>query len=428
MIKNLVAVLLLCCAGICGAEFNPENVQLVGETNKSALSYAPGEEMVYKVKADLDGQSAEGLQIQWSRYGDDGKTMEGTVPADREAVVKTSLAHPGFVRVEFFLVDRNGKKIRRLNTKKKLAVGFFGGTAVEPEKLEDCGEPADFDEFWAKQKEKLAKVPFQGKVEIKKAKDTPGGTVYALKIPCAGPRPATAFLSIPKDATPRSLPIVVHFIGYGAKISLPPDSVKPGLLELVVNAHGQELLQPQAYYDQFFQSIRSGKYGYAFDPEQNKNPETAFFNGMVLRALRSLEYLKTRPEWDGKNIKVIGGSQGGLQTMWLTALDSDVSEAYPSITWCCDLAGESKKNRHFGNWRIPYVPALDYYDAAFMAKRIKTAKVEIQRAGLGDYTCPPSGLAICYKNLATPHKSIRWVQGSNHAFVPKQSEVIVWKK
>jgi hypothetical protein len=33
---------------------------------------------------------------------------------------------------------------------------------------------------------------------------------------------------------------------------------------------------------------------------------------------------------------------------------------------------------------------------------------------------------ICYKNLATPKKTIRWVQGSDHGFVPQKSEVVVW--
>ena len=32
---------------------------------------------------------------------------------------------------------------------------------------------------------------------------------------------------------------------------------------------------------------------YAFDPEQNKDPEVAYFNGMVLRVKRALQYLKT---------------------------------------------------------------------------------------------------------------------------------------
>ena len=205
-----------------------------------------------------------------------------------------------------------------------------------------------------------------------------------------------------------------------------PGAVTPGQLVLRINAHGQELGREPEYYKEFFASIRSGKYSYAFDPEQNKDPENCFFNGMVLRVLRAMEYLKTRPEWNGKDLIAAGGSQGGLQTMWAAALDPDVTVALPSITWCCDLAGASKANRLTGGWRLQYVPELDYYDPVFMAKRIKTAEVNIQRAGLGDYTCPPSGLAISYKNLATPRKSIRWVQGSDHGFVPKKSEVIVW--
>ena len=35
-------------------------------------------------------------------------------------------------------------------------------------------------------------------------------------------------------------------------------------------------------------------------------------------------------------------------------------------------------------------------------------------------------IAISYKNIASPNKSIKWVQGSDHGFVPAGSEVIVW--
>ena len=50
---------------------------------------------------------------------------------------------------------------------------------------------------------------------------------------------------------------------------------------------------------------------------------------------------------------------------------------------------------------------------------IRRAKgpVEITRAGLGDYTCPPSGLALYY-NAVPGKKSISWVQGSEHGFIP----------
>ena len=406
-------------------------VQILGETNKSALSYEPGEEMIFTFKVDFGKVEPGKFFHQYIRRGDDNKTFSGKASANEPLVVKTSLDRPGFVSVNVFLVDEKGKRVSyeyiRWNKRKaRQAIAFFAGAGVQAEKLKDCGEPADFDAFWARQKKRLAEVPFTGKVEKTLVKEYPNGYVYAVSIPAPGPRPATGYMTMPKNAKEKSLPIVVSFFGYGTHIQRPLTSVAKNKILFVLNAHGQKLGQKSAYYKEFFKSIRTEKYNYAFDPEQNKDPENCFFNGMVMRILRTLEYLKTLPEWNGKDLTAVGGSQGGLQTMWAAALDQDVTVAQPAITWCCDMAGTEKAKRIHGTWRIKYVPALDYFDPVFMAKRIKKAEVTITRAGLGDYTCPPSGLAISYNNLATPKKTIRWVQGSDHGFVPKKSEVIVW--
>ena len=69
-----------------------------------------------------------------------------------------------------------------------------------------------------------------------------------------------------------------------------------------------------------------------------------------------------------------------------------------------------------GGWFIKYAPGLEYFDAISHIARAK-CPVEITRAGLGDYTCPPSGLAL-YFNAIPGSKSIRWVQGSEHGFIP----------
>ena len=171
----------------------------------------------------------------------------------------------------------------------------------------------------------------------------------------------------------------------------------------------------------FFESIKSNGKGYALDPVQNSNPDTAYFNGMALRVLRSLEYAKSLPQWDHKTLVVNGGSQGGLQTSWAAALDPDVTLARPSISWGCDFGGGALLKRLRSTFPLEYVPALDYYDITFHARRTK-CKVEVTRVGLGDYTCPPSGLAIYYNELATPDKSIVWYQGSTHGFVPKNAK------
>ena len=403
--------------------------QIIGKTDKSALSYQPGEEMVFTFNMDFATAKPGKYFLSYVRRGDDHKSFSGKVPAGQTLTVKTSLDRPGFVSVDVTLVDAKGKAVLlELPDGKKMqrTVNYYAGTAVQPEKLTDCGEPADFDAFWDRQKKRLAEVPFQGKVDRKLVKTVKNGKIYAVSIPAPGPRPATGYLTIPDNAKPKSLPITIVFFGYGTRIHTAPAAVVPGQITFYLNAHGQKLGQNAEYYKKFFASIRTAKYSYAFDPEQNKNPETCFFNGMVMRILRAMEYLKTLPEWDGTTLIAQGGSQGGLQTMWAAALDPDVTIAKPTVTWCCDLAGTDKAKRISGRWRIKYLPALDYYDPVFMAKRITKADVTITRAGLGDYVCPPSGLMICYKNLATPNKTIRWVQGSSHGFVPHRSEVIVW--
>ena len=141
--------------------------------------------------------------------------------------------------------------------------------------------------------------------------------------------------------------------------------------------------------------MKAGKLrGYAFSVEENSKPETAYFNGMMLRVMRSLEFVKSRPEWDGKTLAVSGGSQGGLQCLSAAGLDSDVTECTAHKPWCCDLGG-IRLNRLRG-WRPDFTDALGYYDPVNMAKRIH-CKTSIT-SGLGDYVCPPSGESVLYNN------------------------------
>jgi len=63
-----------------------------------------------------------------------------------------------------------------------------------------------------------------------------------------------------------------------------------------------------------------------------------------------------------------------------------------------------------------------------MARRIpKTCLTVIPRAGLGDYVCPPSGLAVLYNNIPGP-KKIVWMQGSTHGYIPpqKDNQIFTW--
>ncbi|MDR0931516.1 MAG: acetylxylan esterase [Victivallales bacterium] len=411
-------------SNVVKVKLNTSNMQLVGVTDRNPVSYMPGETMTFTVSADLNGQNpTEEYYIKWERTGDDGKKDSGKVKLSSEPlVIKTSIDKPGFVRIIALLTDKAGKTFKSRNLwGGENDLSFEGGAGVQPEKLTaGAEEPADFDAFWQKQKARLAAVPMKYTM-TKLPKSTPAVNIYAVSVDCAGPRPVTGYLTVPANAAAKSLPAEVAYRGYGTGAQRPPNDGPKDKIKFDINAHGFLLDQPNDYYTKFAGEIKSNKQTYAFDPEQNSDPEKAYFNGMALRVMRSLEFVKSLPEWNGKTLLVSGGSQGGLQTVWAAALDSDVTYASPGIPWCCDLNGTAKGR--LGGWFPKYVPALGYYDAVNHAKRIK-CQVNITRAGLGDYVCPPSGVAILYNNIKSP-KRINWFQGSTHGFVPKDAKIFV---
>ncbi|MBQ9501617.1 MAG: hypothetical protein IJU70_05630 [Lentisphaeria bacterium] len=264
--KKTLAGIVFALAPVLVLQGIAADIRLTGKTNKSPLSHQPGEEMVFTFTLDTGKDKPGNWKLHYLRRGDDNKTLKGTAPADRPFVFRTSLDRPGFVNVEVVLKDENGKdvhneKLRPGGTKLKRRIIFSAGAAVRPETLADCGEPAGFDAFWARQKARLAAVPFAGKVEKKLVKETKNCHVYAVSIPAPGPRPATGYLTIPKNAKERSLPVHLIFFGYGITPQRPPAEGPKNCIAFHVNAHGQKLEQPPEYYKEFFKSIGGRGYG-----------------------------------------------------------------------------------------------------------------------------------------------------------------------
>lgn len=382
---------------------------LVCTSDRDPLSYRAGEPMVFAFRVS---DAPAGSRIRWIRTGDDGRVERGHLSG--EAALTTALDRPGFVRIAADLLDAAGEAVAH----------FEGGAAADSEAIRaDAPEPPDLDAFWARRKAALAAVPMDGATCIEIASPRAGVRVFEVAVPCPGGRPCTALLSVPAAGGP--FPAFVRFRGYETSWSPvayntpPPVELRDDALVLFVSAHGFAFNREPAYYAALREASRSNGFDVAFDPAQNADPATAYFGGMSWRVLRALEWLKRSPEWDGTSLTVFGGSMAGLQSIWAAALDPDVTECRPRIPWCCNMAGPAAGREH-GDWFVPWVPALGYYDPVHLARRISaTCRVVVPQVGLGDYISPPSGVMAFYNALACP-KEITFVQGAMHFTLPPE--------
>ena len=415
---------------------------LHGETDKPrATEYACGETMTFTLSLQGAEDFAAGEYfVHWSRTGDDGKKESGAVDAAKlPLAIRTSIERPGFVFVTAEVRDRSGVPYKKsfrgdrstpdghkaANRFERLpkTVFFSGGAGADVGSLQSLPEPADFDMFWKRQFTRLERIPLRAERRELPCRN-PKARLYAVEIDCAGTRPATGYLSVPKAVEKGCVfPARLKTHGYSYCPPYPsPGDADDSAITFELNSFGVRLRAfgaDEGYYKAFGWEIRSNGCGYAFDPKQNADPETAFFNGMVLRIKRTLQYLKTVEGWNGSDLVAVGNSQGGLQSIWAAACGEGVTSAESGTTWCCDLGGETL-GRNRGSWYIHWATGLGYYDPVNHARRIpKTCRVDLYWCGLGDMCSPPSGLAVLWNNLSCPSR-IKWIQGSTHGYIPTE--------
>ena len=389
-------------------------LQFECSSNKEDCIYKAGEKIVFTVKLLEDGQAASDKFIQYWLHHDDKVVRRGKISAAEELTVETSLDKPGWAYIRVIAKDGENKELKQpTEVKGKMideTVRGGIGAVIEPEKLHPVlDEPEDFDAFWDKVKAELAAVPMK-ELERVSVPD-PRVQIWDVKIACAGEMPVSAYLCMPKAAQPKSCPAIVSFHGAGVNSSAKQIlRAKQGFIAMDVNAHGIENGKPKAFYDDLRKNFyfnktldadRSNFYAHWYKTDREK----FYFKGMYMRVMRALEYVKSLPEWDGKNLIVSGGSQGGAQVIAACALDHDITLARAGVPAMCDHSGCLGGRR--SGWPRLYtekedrgsdiVKCASYYDGAYFAKRIK-CPIWIC-TGFMDATCPPTSVFAAYNNI-----------------------------
>ena len=414
-----IAAALLCST--TARSQNWDNASITGTTPNGKVFFEPGEEMVFTLK--LEGMEEtlppDTYFVDWERRGDDGLVEKGRAPLpfpQDGLVLKTKSDQPGFVCIEANVVTADGKRVPK-NHRWEKRVFFQGGAGVRPDLIPFADEPTDYDAFWDACLKELDAVPMDAQLT---PVDCPDKEVrlYAVSIPCAGPQPVTGYLTIPANASSSNrMPITASFRGAGQEEQQPPKNGPHDRISMLINPNGYELGRGPEYVKEFFKSISEPGFGYGMGPKSNEHKETSYWKWCAMRAIRYVQWIKTLPEWNGRELVLSGGSQGDWQCYHAAAHVPGVTRISANGSWGCDWTGQAQFHRLRSTYRPScWYPDMAYFDPVFAAKRI-SCPVTISFSGLGDYVSTPASLTLLYRALQGP-KKITYVQGSTHGWRP----------
>ncbi|OGV39610.1 MAG: hypothetical protein A2020_02790 [Lentisphaerae bacterium GWF2_45_14] len=370
------------------------------KTDRPEALYSTGEKIKFKVLLTEDGKPVSGKTVNYSIARDGAReTTRGKITSSEEpAVIETVMENPGFALFTAAFSDENGKRITGL-----------AGAGADPLKIKPGFElKDDFDKFWDGKKEELNKLPLEIKMDPVAVPPSLKGKVecFDIKVNCVGGKPVSGYFARPVNAAKQSLPAIVTYHGAGVRSAGKDgicNSAARGMLALDINAHGIDNGKPQEYYKNL--NGTSLKHYSHFD---SGDREKCYFLGMLQRVYRSLQFIKSQPEWDGKYLIVRGGSQGGGQSIAAAGLDPQVTFCAAFVPALCDHYGYLAKRPN--GWprfielgkdgkpkKEDVVNTSKYFDGVNFASRIKAEVVFT--VGFIDTTCCPSSVYAAYNSV-----------------------------
>ncbi|MBO5823086.1 MAG: acetylxylan esterase [Lentisphaeria bacterium] len=343
-----------------------------------------------------------------------------TTDASGSAKIEVTSQVPGIVYCRAFIKGQS------------LKLAKAAGVAVEKEKVTPALPcPADFNDFWNKIKSELDARPMDAVVtpEPVKNKALKG---FKVIFPMGGDgKDGYAKLSYPANAKPKSLPafLLVHGAGTGF-VALKEEWTTLGGGMLLLSLSPMPADSKGGVYH-----ARQGRFaGYRhWNPD---NRDKIFFKDMFSRVYRALQYLKSRPEWDGKTLIVYGVSQGGGQALAAGGLDPQITMVVAHVPAICHHGGDARGTE--SGWphyqltpaykknRQAVLNATAYFDGVNFARNIKTPRVLIT-TGFIDRTCPPESVFAAFNTIPSTNKKLICTPEATHR-VPDPVRAIALKE
>lgn len=437
--KLFLGLVVLVCAGLPrtsaepitpvppGANARVAAVQVRVAPDHRDWTYKLGEVARFKVTVTADNEPLENATIQYAVGQEmmpaDKKTIQ--VPLEGLVIEGGTLKQPGFLRCTV-TAEVAGR------TSKGVATAAFSPEKITPTQT----EPGDFDAFWQAGRDELSKLPIEPRLTLLPDACTDTVNVYHVNFRTVGPNWTTApsriygILCEPK--VPGRYPAVLKVPGAGIRPYAGDKGLAArGVITLEIGIHGVPVNMAQEVYDALFAGPLC--YYWLFNLD---NKDTFYYRRVYLSCLRANDFLTSRENWDGKNLLVMGASQGGQLTIVTAALDQRVTGLCATHPAFCDVTGDL--NGRTGGWPRPFQPdassgmpsihstpakiaTTTYYDTVNFARRIRVPGYYTW--GYNDDVCPPTSIYAAY-NVITAPKELGLTLELAHSYTPEQWEAI----
>lgn len=284
------------------------------------------------------------------------------------------------------------------------------GAAVDPAGLRpSVPRPADFDSFWRGKLRALSQVPIDPKL-TPVASAQPGVKLFQVTLASLGSH-VHGYLATPDKPGKFPALVIYQYAGvYALNPATAASRAAQGWLAFDVDSH--DLPPDQA-------TGVPGNY-----PTIGANDrEKSYFLAMYLRDTRALDYIQSRPDWDGKTIVLLGTSMGGQQSLVTAGLNprrvSAVIVNEPS-------GADADASLHGRQEGYPFWAANDpqvmrtalYFDPVNFASRIRAPALVAM--GFIDTIAPPAGIWTAFNQIPGAKEAVPMIDSDHNNRTPEK--------
>lgn len=411
MKKLLFALLGLLMLLPVSAQIRGNNIVVMVSPDHKDWNYRVGEKVHFEVSVLKSSTLINNVEVSYEAgpemYPDVKKTE---VLKDGTMKWTGTMRQPGFYRLKV-VAKVDGKEYTGACT-----------AAFSPEKLLPTAvEPADFDVFWTKTLEEARWTALNPQRELLPDRSNEDVNVYQVSFQNIrwGSR-TYGILSVP--VKPGKYPALLRVPGAGVRPYTGDTYTAPTkAIVLEIGIHGVDVTQPQAFYDNLMNGALNGYWNFGMD-----NRDDSYYKRVIVGCVRSVDYIASLSEWDGKTIGVTGASQGGFLSYATAALDKRITflaAVHPAL---CDhtasLKGVACGWPHYFYWNKgkgmeKQIETSRYYDGVNFVRRI-TCPSWVS-FGYNDDVVPPTTAYATY-NILKGQKTLSVYQQTAHFWYQEQ--------